>query len=239
MRSPNRQRGRYRVLMNGSALHGDGFRVVVARRRFVVVDKPAGLLSVPGIGSEKADCAASRVAAMFPDATGPLVCHRLDMATSGLLVFGLDADAQRLISLQFQRRRVVKRYEALLRGEPETQSGRVTLPLMTDWPNRPMQKVDHEMGKRAETLWQVIERISWQGQIVTRVEMMPITGKTHQLRVHAVTPSENGGIGCPIVGDEIYDSGFPSERLMLHARSLEFTDPETLRRVRVLSTVPF
>jgi tRNA pseudouridine32 synthase/23S rRNA pseudouridine746 synthase len=161
------------------------------------------------------------------------------MATSGLLVFGLDADAQRLISLQFQRGRVAKRYEALLRGEPRAERGRVALPLIADWPNRPLQMVDHERGKRAETLWRVLERTSWQHQRATRVEMTPITGKTHQLRVHAMTPCKDGGIGCPIIGDALYDSLFPAERLMLHARSLEFTDPETLRRVRVESIVPF
>jgi len=229
--------------MNGSALHEDGLRVLVATQRFVVIDKPAGLLSVPGIGQDKTDCAASRVQAMFPHATGPLVCHRLDRATSGLLIFGLDADAQRLISLQFQRGRVEKRYEALLRGEPKTESGRVTLPLITDWPNRPKQKVDHETGKRAETLWRVIGRTSWpvhgQDQPATRVEMTPITGKTHQLRVHAMVASEAGGIGCPIFGDELYDPAFPAERLMLHAKSLAFTDPDSLRRVRVASVVPF
>jgi tRNA pseudouridine32 synthase / 23S rRNA pseudouridine746 synthase len=225
--------------MNGSALGSDGLRVIRADRRFVVVDKPAGLLSVPGLGAAGVDNVASRVAAMFPGADGPLVCHRLDQATSGVMVFGLDADAQRLISLQFQNGRVDKRYEALVWGEPGAEAGRVTLPLVADWPNRPMQKVDHEQGKRAETLWRVIGREALDGSAVTRLELTPLTGKTHQLRLHAAAAAEDGGIGCPIVGDTLYDPERAAVRLMLHARWMEFTDPETLRRVWFESAVPF
>ncbi len=155
------------------------------------------------------------------------------------MVFGLDADAQRLISLQFQYGRVDKRYEALVWGEPVEQAGRVTLPIIADWPNRPMQKVDHERGKRAETLWRVIGRGEVDGSVVTRLELKPLTGKTHQLRIHAATAAVDGGIGCPIVGDTLYDPGRSAGRLMLHARWMEFTDPETLRRVRFESAVPF
>jgi tRNA pseudouridine32 synthase / 23S rRNA pseudouridine746 synthase len=225
--------------MYGSASGNDGLRIVCTHRRFVVVDKPAGLLSVPGLGPAGLDCLATRVAAAFPDASGPLVCHRLDQATSGVMVFGLDADAQRLISLQFQYGRVDKRYEALVWGEPAGKAGRVTLPLTADWPNRPMQKVDHEQGKRAETLWRVIGRGEVDGSLVTRLELTPLTGRTHQLRIHAATPAKDGGIGCPIVGDTLYDPQRVAARLMLHARWIEFTDPETLRRVRFESGVPF
>lgn len=225
--------------MNGSASPSDGFRVVHAGRRFVVVDKPAGMLSVPGRGQDKAECAASRVLAMFPDATGPMICHRLDQATSGLLVVALDAAAQSFISLQFQRRRVEKVYEALVRGVPAARSGRVELPLIADWPNRPRQIVDHERGKRAVTEWRVVEELERNGRPAARLELVPITGKTHQLRVHAMTPAAEGGIGCPIVGDGIYDAEFPAERLMLHARELVLTDPETLRRERISSEAGF
>lgn len=218
--------------MNGSASRSDGLRVVHEARRFVVVDKPAGMLSVPG--KTEPDCAAARVAAMYPDATGPMVCHRLDQATSGLLVLALDAEAQRFISLQFQRRRVEKVYEALVWGVPEAREGRVELPLRTDWPNRPRQMVDFERGKRAVTEWRVLEETEIGGEPASRLEMRPITGKTHQLRVHA---ADARGIGRPMVGDEIY--GRAAERLMLHARELVLTDPETLRRVRVGSVVAF
>jgi len=197
-----------------------------------VVNKPAGMLSVPG--KTEPDCAASRIAAMYPAATGPMVCHRLDQATSGLLVLALDAEAQRFISLQFQRRRVEKVYEALVWGVPEAREGRVELPLRTDWPNRPRQMVDFERGKRAVTQWRVLEETEIDGEPATRLEMRPITGKTHQLRVHA---ADARGIGRPMVGDEIY--GRPDERLMLHARALVLTDPETLRRMRFESPLPF
>lgn len=225
--------------MYGSASGSEELRIICAHRRFVVVDKPAGLLSVPGLGVAGADNLASRVAGAFPGASGPLVCHRLDQATSGVMVFGLDADAQRLISLQFQYGRVDKRYEALVWGEPKERAGRVTLPIMADWPNRPMQKVDHEQGKRAETLWRVVGRGEIDGAVVTRVELTPLTGRTHQLRLHAATSVAKGGIGYPMVGDRLYDPGRAAARLMLHARWIEFTDPETLRRVRFESAVPF
>lgn len=202
------------------------------------------MLSVPGRGEDNQVCACSHVAARYPSATGPMVCHRLDQPTSGLIVFALDHDAQRHISLQFQRRRAEKRYVALLRGRPDADAGMVDLPLRTDWINRPRQMVDFEQGARAITHWRVVEVEAGVGPeaaggVRTRVEFRPITGKTHQLRMHAWAGREVGGLGCPIVGDELYDPDHPAERLMLHASELTITDPDTLRRVTVRSEPPF
>lgn len=216
-------------------------RVLFEHARFVVVDKPAGMLSVPGRGEANQVCACSHVAARYPSATGPMICHRLDQPTSGLIVFALDHDAQRHLSLQFQRRRVEKRYIALLRGRPGGDEGVVDLPLRADWHNRPRQLVDLEHGARAITHWRVIgvEDFGESGGVRTRVEFRPVTGKTHQLRMHAWADRSVGGLGCPIVGDELYDADHPGRRLMLHASELTVTDPNTLRRVTVRSDTPF
>lgn len=215
-------------------------RVLFEHPRFVVIDKPAGMLSVPGRSAENRVCACSHVAARYPSASGPMICHRLDQPTSGLLVFALDHDAQRHISLQFQRRRVDKRYIALVRGRPDADQGAVDLPLRTDWPNRPRQMVDLEHGARALTHWRVLGTEPDQtGGQRTRVEFRPITGKTHQLRMHALASRQIGGLGCPIVGDELYDPEHPADRLLLHAGELTMTDPDTLRRVTVRSQAPF
>ncbi|KAA0214056.1 MAG: RluA family pseudouridine synthase [Leptolyngbya sp. PLA3] len=215
-------------------------RVLFEHPRFVIIDKPAGMLSVPGRGQINQVCARSHVAGMYPSASGPMVCHRLDQPTSGLIVFALDHDAQRHISLQFQRRRAEKRYIALLRGRPSQDEGVVDLPLRTDWERRPRQMVDFEHGARAITLWRVLEVAQDEtGRQRTRVEFRPITGKTHQLRIHAQAAHRIGGLDCPIVGDVLYDPDHPAGRLMLHASELTITDPDTLRRVTVRSEPPF
>ena len=214
-------------------------RIVAQTGRFVVVDKPPGMLSVPGKGPEKADCAAARVAAKFPEATGPLVVHRLDMETSGLLVFGLDEASQRDLSAQFESRVVEKSYIALVtaglvRGlmgpDPlDAESGDLSLPMRGDLDRRPLQVVDPEHGREAVTRWRVmareVDRI--------RIRFEPLTGRTHQLRVHAAA-----GLGHPIIGDELY-GGPEAERLMLHAASLSFLEPGTQRRVEFNSPAPF
>jgi tRNA pseudouridine32 synthase/23S rRNA pseudouridine746 synthase len=207
----------------------DDLRIVLAAERFVVVDKPSGMLSVPGKGPEKQDCVASRVRARFPRATGPLIVHRLDMETSGLLVLGLDAEAQRELSGQFERRETQKRYIALLEGSVAQDQGEITLPIRLDVGRRPYQIVDHDQGREAVTRYSVLSREIDR----TRVEFTPLTGRTHQLRVHAAS-----GLSCPIVGDVLYgrDNG---ERLMLHASWLAFVDPGTGRRVEVESPAPF
>lgn len=191
------------------------------RPRYVVIDKPSGMLSVPGKGPERADCVASRVATMFPDATGPLVVHRLDMDTSGLIVLGLDADAQRELSRQFERREIGKRYTAVVSGHLSEDSGVVDVPMRLDVDNRPVQIVDTELGKPSLTRWRVLER----GPGSTRVELLPQTGRTHQLRVHMAH------IGHPILGDLLYGpqpaTANAAERLLLHAQWLRLREPWT------------
>lgn len=193
----------------------------------VVVDKPAGLLSVPGRGDERADCALSRVRAYAPDAQ---TVHRLDMATSGLLVFGRGPDMQRALSRAFMHREVDKRYVAEVLGRVEPDQGRIDLPLITDWPNRPRQKVDTLVGKPSLTRWTVLAR----GEGRTRLELEPVTGRSHQLRVHLAA------IGHPICGDELYGPGDDGcARMHLHARWLRFAHPRHGGLVEVSSTVPF
>lgn len=230
--------------------------VIHASPRFVVIDKPAWLLSVPGIGPEKQDCVASRVREMFPHARGPLIAHRLDMETSGLLVLGLDEDAHRNLSAQFESRAVAKRYIALLEGPVGAAEGTIELPIRLDVDNRPYQIVDFEQGRTSLTRFRVLEREPDR----TRVEFEPFTGRTHQLRVHAAfsgdahwparegkpparsmaqpPPAPRVGLGHPIIGDGLYGR-VRAERLMLHASELEFNDPGTGARVRFKSGAPF
>lgn len=205
-----------------------------------MVDKPASLLSVPGKGPEKQDCAAARVREMFPRATGPLTVHRLDMETSGLLLLALDAEAHRLLSGQFQRREVAKRYIAILDGAPAVEEGVVTLRQRLDIDNRPMQILDEEQGKEAVTQWRLLERLAApDGAARSRVEFEPITGRSHQLRLAAATPTRLGGLGAPIAGDSLYGDPASAERLMLHAARLAFTDPDNDARVSLCCDAPF
>lgn len=212
--------------------------------RFVVIDKPAGLRSVPGLGETGHLCVAHAARAQFPHATGPLSVHRLDMATSGALILALDPEAHRVLSAQFEARAVHKRYVALLRGRVhdtmgETR-GEVSLPMRADITRRPVQVVDFEFGKPALTRWRSLGEELAFGETVTRVEFEPITGRSHQLRVHASHPREPqpGGLGAPILGDTLYGGG-EAPRLMLHAHVIEFDDPGTRERIRVESPVPF
>lgn len=206
---------------------------VDARRppRWVVVDKPAGMLSVPGKGEERQDCAAFRVRAAFPHATGPLVVHRLDMDTSGLLVFGLDGSAQRNLSGQFEARTVDKAYIALVAGVPGAERGVIDAPMRADIANRPYQVIDRERGRPAVTHWSV-EAIEPDR---TRLRLVPVTGRTHQLRLHCAHA------GWPILGDVLYAPGTLREasRLMLHASELAFDDPIDGRRIEAASRPPF
>ncbi len=213
----------------------DAVRVVALGRDWVVVDKPAGMLSVPGRGPDRAECVAARVGAMFPNATGPLTVHRLDMETSGLMVFALTRPAHAKLSRQFMHRKTGKTYIALLEGEVEGDEGRVELPLTVDWPNRPRQKVCHDTGKPSLTLWRVLDRSCGR----TRVELRPETGRTHQLRLHAATPRAQGGIGAPIAGDPLYGSGAGAPRLMLHANHLAFWKPDSDEWLKFWSEPPF
>ena len=172
----------------------------------IVVDKAAGMLSVPG--RSEPDCASARVQALYPDA---LVVHRLDMATSGLLLFARGPKAQRALSADFAERRVNKRYVALVSGQLDApQWQEIDLPLNADWPNRPLQVVDRANGKPSLTRYRALAHEGGH----TRLELEPVTGRTHQLRVHLQA------IGHPIVGDMLY-GGEPAPRLMLHACRLE------------------
>ncbi|GAB4550981.1 MAG: hypothetical protein Tsb0013_12910 [Phycisphaerales bacterium] len=238
-----------------------GLCVHHAEASFAVVEKPAHLPSVPARGADEdprlADSVQTRARAAFPEATGPITVHRLDMDTSGLIVVALDPEAHRNLSKQFQNRRTGKGYLALLDGviDPALpKEGAIDLPLIVDWPNRPRHHVNFEMGKPARTLYRVLGIERWRDRDVTRVSFRPLTGRTHQLRLHAAAaidlarpgPIEPtiveqtrtsgkreplaetipGGLGLPILGDTLYaDEGEAAPRLMLHAEHLAFWHP--------------
>ncbi len=188
----------------------------------LVIHKPAGLLSVPGKSDR--DSAYQRIRKKYPDATGPLVVHRLDMATSGLLLMAKTQEVHKSLQTLFKNRNIKKRYIALLDGIISEDSGTINLPLSPDFYHRPRQMVDMENGKPALTHWRVLKRTAQR----TRIEFTPVTGRTHQLRVHAAHPL---GLNTPIVGDELY--GRNADRLYLHAEYLEFMHPVTGEVVRV------
>ena len=191
--------------------------IVRADEALVVLRKPPGLLSVPGRGAGRADCVAARVQARFPDA---LTVHRLDMSTSGLMVFARGLSAQRALGRAFETRQVHKRYVAVVAGQLEADQGSVALPLICDWPNRPRQKVDPDHGKAALTHWRVMLRAPTGA--TCRVELQPVTGRSHQLRVHL------SALGHPILGDELYAPPpvvALAPRLLLHASQLGFAHP--------------
>ena len=202
--------------------------IVQADHEILVVNKPTGLLSVPGKGPELADCLIARLQAAYPEA---LLVHRLDRDTSGVMVFALSPHAQRHLGLQFEKRQVRKVYVARVAGVVADDKGVVDLPLIVDWPNRPMQKVDHETGKSAVTEWRVLRRLDDE----TRVRLYPKTGRSHQLRVHMRE------IGHPILGDPFYASGaaLAHPRLMLHAESLRFRHPDGGAGMTFSAKAPF
>lgn len=195
----------------------------------LVVNKPSGLLSVPGRGAHLADCLLARVQAAFPEA---LLVHRLDLETSGVMVFALSPHAQRHLGLQFEKRQVRKTYLARVWGEIADAEGEIDLPLAVDWPNRPRQKVDHEAGRAAHTAWKVLRREGG----VTRVRLFPTTGRSHQLRVHMLA------IGHPILGDRLYADGpalGAADRLQLHAETLRLRHPDGGRGMSFRAHCPF
>jgi tRNA pseudouridine32 synthase / 23S rRNA pseudouridine746 synthase len=196
----------------------------------LVLNKPPDLLSVPGRGEAGQYNLAALVQAQFSDA---LVVHRLDMATSGLMIFARGLLAQQRLSLAFEQRRVSKRYVAVVRGWVPADSGSVCAPLIVDWPRRPLQIVSAEHGKPALTHWQVLQRDSGEGPR-TRLSLTPVTGRSHQLRVHMQH------IGHPIVGDDLYGGTGPdSSRLLLHAAEIAFEHPANGQACRFESSVPF
>jgi tRNA pseudouridine32 synthase/23S rRNA pseudouridine746 synthase len=178
----------------------------------LVAVKPAGLLSVPGRGPDKQDCLSARVQARFPDA---LVVHRLDMATSGLMLFARGPALQRKLSMMFQDREMDKRYIAVCAGKLAHTLGEIDLPIAPDWPNRPLQHIDVEHGKLSLTRY----RLLLQESDRSRVELEPVTGRTHQLRLHL------SSLGHPILGDALYGDESSAPRLLLHASMLRFTHP--------------
>jgi tRNA pseudouridine32 synthase/23S rRNA pseudouridine746 synthase len=200
----------------------------------IVVDKPSGLLAVPGRGADKQDCLAARVQARYP---GALIVHRLDMATSGLMVMARGPAAQRELSKAFAARQVQKRYIAVVAGRldaPPQGWGMIDLPIIVDWPNRPVRIVDHQHGKPSFTRWRVLGYDA--SGTRTRVELEPITGRSHQLRVHLRE------LGHPILGDALYapaDVQALAARLLLHAWLLRFDHPVTGEQRVFESPSPF
>ena len=200
--------------------------------RLVVVDKPSGLLSVPAKDPTITDNVRARIAAQYPEASGPMSVHRLDMETSGLLIVALDAAAHRDLSMQFQNRVVRKIYVARLSSPLDTQEGMINLPLRSDIERRPLQIVDTENGRPARTQWRLIKNEHHSA----RIELSPETGRTHQLRVHCAHPK---GLNRPILGDRLYGDPKSAPRLLLHARKLSFEHPTTYARIQVEAHEPF
>lgn len=196
--------------------------------QILLVDKPAGLLSVPGKGPHLADCLIARIQMAFPEA---LLVHRLDRDTSGVMVFALTSSAQRHLGLQFENRQTRKTYVARVWGHVAEKNGTVDLPLIVDWPNRPLQKVDHETGKSAITDW----RVQRYEETATRIRLYPKTGRSHQLRVHMRE------IGHPILGDPFYATGPARDapRLMLHSESLRLRHPDGGKGLTFRAPAPF
>lgn len=197
-------------------------RCLHADDALLVLVKPAGLLSVPGRGADKQDCASARAQQQWP---GALVVHRLDMATSGLLLMARTPDVQRALSHAFAQREVEKHYQAIVQGcmsAPESQGGwgDIELPIAADWERRPLRVIDHERGKPSHTRWRVLAMD--EAAQTTRLELSPITGRTHQLRLHLAA------IGHAILGDALYAGASTqarAPRLLLHATRLAFTHP--------------
>ena len=206
----------------------DPLEVLHEDHEILVLNKPAGLLSVPGKGAHLADCLLARAQEAFPTA---LLVHRLDRDTSGVMVFGLSPHAQRHLGLQFEKRQVKKPYIARVWGKLSPKSGIVDLPLTVDWPNRPRQKVCHETGREAVTDWRVLR----QNADESRVRLMPRTGRSHQLRVHMLA------MGHPILGDPLYATGLAAQhpRLMLHSEELRLRHPDGGAGMRFRAKPPF
>jgi tRNA pseudouridine32 synthase/23S rRNA pseudouridine746 synthase len=200
--------------------------VIENNEAFIAVNKPTHLLSVPGRGADKQDCLLRRVLEHYPDA---LMVHRLDMDTSGLILFARSPAVQRNLSLQFEHREISKTYVAVVDGTIEAEEGIIDAALRKDMTSRlpPKHLVDCVRGKKSITQWRVLKR----GTTTTRVALFPQTGRSHQLRVHLKS------IGFPIVGDPIY--GTPANRLMLHAESLHFFHPLTNQPIQLESPTPF
>ncbi|MDO8385571.1 MAG: RluA family pseudouridine synthase [Polaromonas sp.] len=213
-----------------------GFELVHADASLLVLSKPAGLLSVPGRGADKQDCLSTRVQQQYPDA---LVVHRLDMATSGLLLMARSIAIQRALAALFERRAIGKRYVAVVDGDlsaatDEEGWGLIDLPIAVDWPRRPLRIIDAAHGKPSQTRWRVLARDAVAHH--TRLELAPLTGRSHQLRVHLQA------IAHPILGDPLYgDAAVQARapRLLLHASQLDFAHPVSGELLQFQSAPPF
>lgn len=212
----------------------DDLTVLYADAALLILDKPSGLLSVPGRGEGKQDCLSARAQCWYPDA---LVVHRLDMATSGLMLMARGAAVQGVLNQAFASRSVTKRYVAIVDGklaQSQPSWGLIDLPISVDWPNRPRRIIDHKHGKPSTTRWRVLSHN--EADDTTRVELEPVTGRSHQLRVHLLA------LGHAIVGDALYASPrvqAMSERLLLHACSLEICHPVSAQPMCFFSTALF
>ena len=206
----------------------DPLDVVYLDHELLVVNKPPGLLSVPGRGALLADCLITRIQSEYPTA---LLVHRLDRDTSGAMVFALSANAQRHLGLQFEKRQIKKTYVARVWGQIEADTGTVDLPIIVDWPNRPKQMICHDTGRAAVTDWQVINRDRGE----TRVKLSPKTGRSHQLRIHMLA------LGHPILGDPFYGALESQEaiRLMLHSHRLRLRHPDGGEMMDFRAKLPF
>ncbi|PIE24273.1 MAG: RNA pseudouridine synthase [Neptuniibacter caesariensis] len=203
--------------------------ILYSDEHIVVANKPADMLSVPGKGKDKQDCLWRRVQQQFPTAR---IVHRLDYATSGIIILALTLESQRALSRSFQERLTHKRYQAIISGSPKADKGSVELPLRCDWENRPLQIVDHDQGKHALTHW---ERIATE-PLGTRVRLIPVTGRSHQLRVHMQA------LGHPIIGDRFYaheEDIKASERLLLHAEYLSLPQAVSGEELEFYCPCPF
>jgi tRNA pseudouridine32 synthase/23S rRNA pseudouridine746 synthase len=208
--------------------HAD-LTVLYADEAMLVLDKPAGLLSVPGRGADKQDCLSARVQRRYPDA---LIVHRLDMATSGLMILARGAEVQRTLNAAFANRAIDKNYIAVVDGHlapPLETWGVINLPIRVDWPNRPRRVIDHQLGKASVTHWRVLANHA--APETTRLELKPVTGRSHQLRVHLQA------LGHAIVGDALYGSArihAMANRLLLHASTLELIHPVNGQAMRFI-----
>lgn len=210
-----------------------GLSCVHADDDLLVLDKPPGLLCVPGRGPDKQDCLSTRAQALWSDA---LIVHRLDQPTSGLVLMARGLPMQRALSRIFAERRVHKRYEALVHGRPSAATdadgwAEIDLPLIVDWPNRPRSKVDHATGKPSRTRWRLLAHDA--ATDTARLALEPVTGRSHQLRVHLLA------LGHPIVGDALYGAPDTAPRLMLHACALRLEHPVSGHTLDLRSDVPF
>lgn len=206
--------------------------VIYETEEFVVVNKPGGLLAVPGRGPDKQDCVVRRIKERYGEIIDQPSVHRLDMYTSGLMVLARTAGAHRALSIQFEQRKVSKMYIALLDGIIEQDRGTIQLSFRLDVDNRPYQIYDPVQGKEGITHWKKLAVESNK----TRIEFTPITGRTHQLRLHASHPK---GLGIPIVGDKLYGTGKEGDQMCLHASRLQFYHPLTGEKISFTSEPPF